>query len=201
MFTILGLTELDLAGRHGRRRRATDTSARASRTTPARSERTVVVAELDPVRALAAVFDGYRVAPLLECRRDGGAGRLGDRSARHDQPPGPARLRPDAVVAVAGGVPQEVAIDDALAAGAVRETIGRKRERFTFPTGASVVILDDGGCINVTAGEGNPIEIMDLSFAVQLSAIRHLVESAGSLARRRASAARATRTMPLPRPP
>jgi len=51
-----------------------------------------------------------------------------------------------------------------------------------FPGGTSVELLDDGGCINVTAGEGNPIEIMDLSFAVQLSAIRHLVETAGTLA-------------------
>jgi adenosylhomocysteinase len=88
---------------------------------------------------------------------------------------------PDAAIAVAGGVQQEVAIDDAIAAGAVREAIGEKVERFSFPGAGSVLILDEGGCINITAGEGNPIEIMDLSFAVQASALRYLVEHAGNL--------------------
>jgi adenosylhomocysteinase len=142
---------------------------------------TVVVAEVDPVRALAAVFDGHRVAPLLDAVA---TAHLVVSATGVRDTISLAVLQAcahDAVVAVAGGVPQEVAIDDAVAAGARRETIGRKSERFTFPTGSSVVILDDGGCINVTAGEGNPIEIMDLSFAVQLSAIRLLVESAGTL--------------------
>ena len=42
-------------------------------------------------------------------------------------------------------------------------------------SGRAVRILDRGNCINVTAGEGNPIEIMDLSFGVQVAAIRHLL--------------------------
>jgi adenosylhomocysteinase len=58
----------------------------------------------------------------------------------------------------------------------VRETIAHKVERFTLAGGGRVLILDDGGCINITAGEGNPIEIMDLSFGVQLQAAALLLE-------------------------
>lgn len=180
LFTILGLTDLDLAtstvvvAGYGHVGEGVAHHARALGAT-------VVVTELDPVRALAASFDGFRVAPLLEAVAS--AQLVVSATGVRDTISLPVLLAcaRDAVVAVAGGVPQEVAIDDALAQGAVRETIGRKRERFTFATGSSLVILDDGGCINVTAGEGNPIEIMDLSFAVQLAAIRQLVESAGSL--------------------
>jgi adenosylhomocysteinase len=38
-----------------------------------------------------------------------------------------------------------------------------------------VWVVDDGGCVNITAGEGNPIEIMDLSFAAQLQAVSTLL--------------------------
>ena len=180
----------------------------------------VIVVEHDPVRALEAMFAGYRSKPLIEAVRsadlvisatgvadtislavlescavaDAGAnadtnanaGTANADSANADNANADAgtnasaRAHPGApvVVAVAGGVPQEVAVDAAVAAGAIRQTIGRKVETFTFPGGRRVVILDDGGCINVTAGEGNPIEIMDLSFAVQLAAVGTLVGGA-----------------------
>jgi adenosylhomocysteinase len=46
-----------------------------------------------------------------------------------------------------------------------------------------VLLLDDGGCINITAAEGNPVEIMDLSFAAQLGAVRMLLERGDELDR------------------
>lgn len=180
VFAILDLTGLDLTGRtvvvagYGHVGEGVARHARAFGAA-------VVVAEIDPVRAMQALYDGFRVAELIDAvtRADLVISATG---ARHtitlEVLMACAR---DAVIAVAGGVPQEVAIDEALAAGARRETIGHKIERFTFPTGESVVILDNGGCINVTAAEGNPIEIMDLSFAVQLSAIRYLAETAATL--------------------
>jgi adenosylhomocysteinase len=144
----------------------------------------VVVADIDPVRALQAMAAGYRVAPLREAVAEAdlvvSASGVADtisldvlRSAASG-----------AVVAVAGGVEQEIATDDALAAGAVRTEAGPKAERFVFPDGHEVVVLDGGGCINITAAEGNPIEIMDLSFAVQLQAVRELLVFGDELDRR-----------------
>lgn len=181
LFTILGLTGLDLDGAtvvvagYGPVGEGVARHARAFGAS-------VVVAELDPVRALAATYDGFRVSRLIDAvaSADLVVSATGVRDTI-----GLEVLQAcaqSAVVAVAGGVPQEVAVEAAVAAGATRAAVGWRRERLSFPGGASVELLDDGGCINVTAGEGNPIEIMDLSFAVQLSAIRHLVESAGTLA-------------------
>ncbi|WJY01493.1 adenosylhomocysteinase [Curtobacterium sp. 458] len=143
----------------------------------------VVVAETDPVRALQAAFAGHVVAPLADAVRDADlvVSATGVRDTLSLEV-----LRATAagaVVSVAGGVDQEVAVTDALAAGATPTTEVPDVERFTFPDGHHVVVLDRGGCINVTAAEGNPVEIMDLSFAAQLGAVRMLLERGDELDR------------------
>lgn len=142
----------------------------------------VTVSEVDPVRALEAVFAGYDVAPLEDAARTADLLVSATGIAHTIDVEHLLALPEGAAVAVSGGVAQEIAIDAAVAAGAVRETIGHALERFVLPTGRSIVVLDDGGCINCTAGEGNPIEIMDLSFGVQAAAIDVLAREAGSLA-------------------
>ncbi|QKS88702.1 adenosylhomocysteinase [Curtobacterium flaccumfaciens] len=144
----------------------------------------VTVAETDPVRALQARFAGYTVAPLVEAVRDA------DLVMSATGVPGTIDLEvlracaDGVVLAVAGGVDQEIAIDDALAAGARRQDAGPKAERLVFPgADGGPIVLDDGGCINITAAEGNPVEIMDLSFAVQLGAVRMLLERGDELER------------------
>jgi adenosylhomocysteinase len=143
----------------------------------------VTVAETDPVRALQALFAGYPVAPLADAVRE--ADLVMSATGVPDTIDlGTLRACADgAVVAVAGGVDQEVAVHDALADGAARTTIGRKVERLTWADGHHVLLLDDGGCINITAAEGNPVEIMDLSFAAQLGAVRMLLERGDELDR------------------
>ncbi|MBT1665254.1 adenosylhomocysteinase [Curtobacterium flaccumfaciens] len=144
----------------------------------------VTVAETDPVRALQARFAGYAVVPLVEAVRDA------DLVMSATGVPDTIDLEvlracaDGAVLAVAGGVDQEIATDDALAAGARRQDVGPKAERFVFPgSDGGPIVLDDGGCINITAAEGNPVEIMDLSFAVQLGAVRMLLERGDELER------------------
>ncbi|MBT1545912.1 adenosylhomocysteinase [Curtobacterium aurantiacum] len=144
----------------------------------------VTVAETDPVRALQARFAGYAVAPLVEAVRDA------DLVMSATGVPDTIDLdvlrvcAGGAVVAVAGGVDQEIAVDDALAAGVRRQNVGPKAERFVFPgADGGPIVLDGGGCINITAAEGNPVEIMDLSFAVQLGAVRMLLERGDELER------------------
>lgn len=144
----------------------------------------VTVAETDPVRALQALFAGHAVAPLAEAVQDadlvlsatGVADTIDLRVLRS--------CADGAVVAVAGGVDHEVALADAVAAGATRQHVGPKAERLVFPDAdGGPIVLDDGGCINITAAEGNPIEIMDLSFAAQLGAVRMLLERGDELER------------------
>lgn len=144
----------------------------------------VTVAETDPVRALQARFAGYAVAPLVEAVRDADL-VMSATGVQDTIDLEVLRACADgAVLAVAGGVDQEIAVDDALAAGARRQDVGPKAERFVFPgSDGGPIVLDDGGCINITAAEGNPVEIMDLSFAVQLGAVRMLLERGDELER------------------
>lgn len=127
----------------------------------------VRVAETNPVRALLAQHDGYQVGRAADLGADAlivsATGVAGTVPA--------ALIHAAAAVAVAGGVPGEIELDGALAADTL-EPVSRAVERLA---GAGTLILDRGGCINITAAEGNPIEIMDLSFATQLAAIRELV--------------------------
>jgi len=143
----------------------------------------VTVAETDPVRALQALFAGHAVAPLVDAVRDADLVMSATGVADTIDLEVLRACADGAVVAVAGGVDQEVAIQHAVADGADRSAIGPDAERFTWPDGHHVVVLDDGGCINIAAAEGNPVEIMDLSFAVQLGAVRMLLDRGDELDR------------------
>lgn len=153
----------------------------------------VVVSEIDPVRALQAAYAGYDVAPLLHAVATADL-VVSATGVRDTISLDVLRACADgALIAVAGGVDHEVALDDALGAGAALTPLTSKLDRIDLspapnPDAADadaephhVVLLDRGGCINITAGEGNPIEIMDLSFAVQLAALRTLLDAHGRL--------------------
>ena len=92
-------------------------------------------------------------------------------------------LPEDAIVTVAGGVVGEVEIEEALASGWTLTEAGDPHvQRLASPTGKSLRILEKGEGINYTAGEGNPIEIMDMSFGVQVGALTELLLHGDELA-------------------
>ncbi|MFV0633793.1 adenosylhomocysteinase [Demequina sp.] len=138
----------------------------------------VRVAERDPVRALLAAHDGFEVVGADAHSAEGAlvvsaTGWPGTITA--------AMIASAASVAVAGGVPGEIDLDELLTSGESLEPVATSVERLS---GSGTLVLDRGGCINVTAAEGNPIEIMDLSFATQLAAVRELVTGHGPTGRR-----------------
>jgi adenosylhomocysteinase len=135
----------------------------------------VLVADPDPVAELRARFAGYRTGTLerLVAEAD-----LIVSASGYPQTISLAVLqasRPGAAVAVAGGVADEVDWRLAVEAGAAFAPVSPWVEDLVLASGDSVRLLDRGGCINCTAGEGNPIEIMDLSFGVQLVAVELLL--------------------------
>ena len=141
----------------------------------------VTIAEVDPVRALEAVFAGYAVDTLEHAASTADLLVSATGIAHTIDVQHVLALPEGAAVAVAGGVDQEIAIDALVDAGASRRSVAHAVERFTLPNGRSVLVLDDGDCINCSAGEGNPIEIMDLSFGVQASAVDYLARSGAEL--------------------
>lgn len=145
----------------------------------------VTVVERDPVRALAALHDGHEARPLAEALAAADAvvsatGVWHTLTAEHL-----AGLRPGTVVAVAGGIDDELALDDLRAAGRrprpVAPGLAGRVEAWPPPGGerGGPVVLAGGGGVNYTAGEGNPVEIMDLSFATQVAALLRLLAASG----------------------
>lgn len=142
----------------------------------------VTISEVDPVAALQAAFTGYAVEPLADAATHAdllisATGVAHTIAFEHLE-----RLPDGAAVAVGGGAFQEISLHEAAARGAVEVARGDSLSTLRLPNGRSILILDDGNCINVSAAEGNPIQIMDLSFGVQLSAVEHLLASRDTLA-------------------
>ncbi|MCI1983228.1 MAG: adenosylhomocysteinase [Bifidobacteriaceae bacterium] len=140
----------------------------------------VTICDIDPVACLRAVFDGFETADLASV-----AGHVdmvtSATGVRHTVSlETMRRMRERAILGVIGGISNELALDDitgfARANAAVRD--------LDVPGGSTVRLLSDGDGVNYTAGNGNPIDIMDLSFAVQTMAIGYLLKHRGRLEKR-----------------
>lgn len=142
----------------------------------------VRVVDHDPRAALRAAFAGFETptAPEALASADLVVSATG---VRHTLGLAELALLPDgAAVAVIGGIANEVALDDALAGGATLAPGGVEGlSLLALPGGPTLRLLASGDGVNYAAGPGNPIEVMDLSFAVQLAAVGHLLAHAREL--------------------
>ena len=142
----------------------------------------VIVTEVDPVRALDAVLRGYRVLPMREAA---GVGEViitatGSRdvvAAEHL-----AALRDGAILANAGHFDAEIDVP-ALDGAAVKVTrdVRPHADEYTLPDGRRVVLLAEGRVVNLVAAEGNPPQVMDVSFAGQALVLRWLAAEHATL--------------------
>jgi adenosylhomocysteinase len=142
----------------------------------------VIVCEVDPLRALEARMEGYEVMGALAAseRGDVFVTVTGGREVlrrEHFQ-----RMKDGAVLANAGHFDVEIKIDDlrALATGGRREALPLVEEH-TLSDGRRLNLLAQGRVVNLAAGEGHPAAVMDMSFAGQALCVEHLVKCAGSL--------------------
>ncbi len=131
----------------------------------------VTITETDPVRALEARMFGYPVAPALAAVATA-AVVVSATGVAHTVSAELLRALPaGCAVAVAGGVQDEVDVPAATLEGTRSIPVVAHATRMCRPDGAHWWLLADGAGINYTAGEGNPIEIMDASFGVQVAAL------------------------------
>ena len=143
----------------------------------------VIVTEVDPLRALEAVMDGYEVRPMAEAAAVGDIliTATGDKNviARDHL----ALLKDGAVLANTGHFNVEIELP-ALRAAAVSEREVRPNvAEFVFADGRRVYLLAEGRLVNLAAAEGHPAAVMDMSFANQALAAEYVVAHAGELER------------------
>jgi adenosylhomocysteinase len=142
----------------------------------------VIVTEVDPLRALEAAMSGFTVLPMEEAARHGDVfitvtGNRDVVGARHF-----AVMRDGAIVANAGHFDVEVDVRW-LAANAVdiRRGIRPNADEYVLPDRRRLVLLAQGRVVNLAAAEGHPPSVMDVSFATQALTVAWLVEHAGAL--------------------
>jgi adenosylhomocysteinase len=136
----------------------------------------VTVVEIDPVRALTAHMDGHRVAVLADALPI--ADVVLTATGLTESVPAEALglLKNGVLLANAGHHDREIDVP-ALAAGAGEIVDARPGVRTYVVDGRRLHVLVDGALVNIAGLDGNPIEIMDLSFSVQALSVNHLAAS------------------------
>ena len=142
----------------------------------------MIVTEVDPVRALEAVMDGYRVMPMQEAAAVGdvfvtvtGDKHVIDRS--HFEV-----MKDGAILANSGHFDIEINIE---ALEDMAEEVSEARpfvEEYRLPGGRRIYLLAQGRLINLASAEGHPASVMDMSFANQALALEHLAKNARDMA-------------------
>ena len=142
----------------------------------------VAVCEVDPVRGLEAYADGFDVLPAIEAAEVGeifvtATGSTDVLTAQHFE-----RMRDGAILANAGGVDVEIDVDGLRAAARGTREVRRNVEEFTTEDGRRLYLVGRGMVVNLAAGDGHPVEIMDLTFAIQALCAHHLANHAIEMA-------------------
>ncbi|MFQ5976477.1 MAG: adenosylhomocysteinase, partial [Candidatus Hydrothermarchaeales archaeon] len=127
----------------------------------------VIIVEVDPLKALEAVMDGYRVMPIKDAAKVGDifVTVTGDTSVirrEHFEV-----MKDGAIVANSGHFNVEISIPDLEALSKSHRTIRDYVEEYMLKDGRRIYLLGEGRLINLAAAEGHPASVMDMSFANQ----------------------------------
>jgi adenosylhomocysteinase len=141
----------------------------------------VIITEVDPLKALEAVMDGFRVMPMSEaapqgdffCTLTGNTQVLREEHFR--------QMKDGAIVANSGHFNVEIDLEALKRLSSGRRTIREFVEEFSLDNGKRIYLLGEGRLINLAAAEGHPSSVMDMSFANQALAAAFLVKAKGTL--------------------
>jgi adenosylhomocysteinase len=141
----------------------------------------VIVTEVDPLKALEAVMDGYQVMPMDQAARIGDifvtlTGDINVVDQKHFEV-----MKDGAIIANSGHFNVEINIP-ALEKMATRKTLVRPFvEQYDLPDGRRLHILGEGRLINLASAEGHPASVMDMSFANQALSAEYMVKNSDKL--------------------
>ncbi len=141
----------------------------------------VIVTEINPVRAIEAVMDGFRVLPMAEAASQGDifitvTGNKHVIRAEHFEV-----MKDGAIVCNSGHFDIEIDLKSLGETATEVRTVRNFTQEYRLKNGKSVVVLGEGRLINLAAAEGHPSAVMDMSFANQALAAEYLVKNQGKL--------------------
>jgi adenosylhomocysteinase len=144
----------------------------------------VVVTEVEPMRALEAVMDGFPVMPMANAAEVGEVfvtvtGNTSVIRSEHF-----ARMKDGAILANSGHFNVEIDLDALAKTATARRQVRPFVEEFTMPGKHHVYVLGEGRLINLASAEGHPAAVMDMSFANQALGAEFMVKRGRSLERK-----------------
>ena len=144
----------------------------------------VIVTEVDPVRAIEARLEGFRVRPMVEAAAEADlivttTGNRGVVRGEHLKV-----IKDGCLLANMGHFDVEISKPDLASMATHRAIVRPSVEEYRFGDGRRVYLLGDGRLINLATGQGHPVEIMDLSFALQALSVEYLARRGAELSPR-----------------
>ena len=141
----------------------------------------VIVTEVDPLKALEAVMDGFRVMPMMEAAPIGEifvtlTGDINVVDKHHFEV-----MRDGAIVANSGHFNVEINIPALEEMSVSKRLVRPFVEAYDLPDGRTIHILGEGRLINLAAAEGHPASVMDMSFANQSLGAEYMIKNADKL--------------------
>ena len=141
----------------------------------------VVITEVDPIKAIEAVMDGFDVMPMKEAAKVGdffitvtGCDKVIDAEDM-------AQMKDGAILCNAGHFDCEIDMAYLKANAVESKEMRNNIMGYKLPTGQWICVIAEGRLVNLAAGDGHPAEIMDMSFAIQALSAKYLVENQGKL--------------------
>lgn len=136
----------------------------------------VIITEVDPIKAIEAIFDGFRVMTMEDAAKEGDifvtlTGCKHVICREHI-----IMMKSGAILANAGHFDLEINKEDLSELSVSRRVVRKNIEEFVMADGRKIYLLAEGRLVNLAAGDGHPTEIMDLSFAMQALAVLHILE-------------------------
>ncbi len=141
----------------------------------------VIVTEVDPLKALEAVMDGYRVMPIADAAKIGDffctvTGDINVIRGEHFK-----LMKDGAIVANSGHFNVELDLNSLEEMSKKKRRIREFVDEYTLPNGRRVNVLGEGRLVNLAAAEGHPSSVMDMSFANQALSAEFMVKNGKSL--------------------
>src|SRR6266566_1869792 len=141
----------------------------------------VIVTEVEPVRALEAVMDGYRVMPMKEAAKEGDLFVTVTGDINVVDEPHLKAMKSGAILANSGHFNDEINLSALDGMAESVRTIRSSLEEYRLHDGRKLFVLGEGRLVNLAAAEGHPAAVMDMSFANQALSAEYLVSHAREL--------------------
>jgi adenosylhomocysteinase len=141
----------------------------------------VIVTEINPVPAIEAAMDGFRVMTMSEAAKEGDifvtvTGNKHVIRGEHFEV-----MKDGAIVSNSGHFDIEIDLKALRSKSTDVKEVRNFTEQYTLPDGKSIIVIGEGRLVNLAAAEGHPSAVMDMSFANQALAVEYLVKNKGKL--------------------